>query len=60
MTDLASLLFIAMIPIDCKTNFFLTLICLLFLVTIKILVNSQTPLQKKKNDHEYGDFKGHG
>ena len=30
-TALVSLFFIAMIPIDCKiTNFFLTLVCLLF------------------------------
>jgi len=53
MTDLVSLLFIAMIPIDCKiTNFSLHLFVNFFLATIIILVNSQVPLQKKK-DHEY-------
>jgi len=35
MTALVSLLFIAMIPIDCKTtNFSLTVVCLLFLTII--------------------------
>ena len=48
MTALVSLLFIAMIPIDCKiTNFPYT--CLFtFLVTIVILVNSQVPFRKKE------------
>jgi len=35
MTALVSLLFIATIPIDCKiTRFFLTLVCLIFIVTM--------------------------
>ena len=48
MTDLVSLPFVAMIPIDCKiTNFSLYLLFILF-ATIIILVNSQAPLQKKE------------
>jgi len=47
MTDLVSLLFITMIPIDRKITIFYT--CLFtFFVTIIILVNSQVPLQKKE------------
>jgi len=43
------ILFITMIPIlIVKLQFFLILVCLLFLVTVIILVNSQAPLQKKE------------
>ena len=49
MTDLVSLLFIAMIPIDCKiTNFFLTLVCLLFLVTIIIFDELTSATSKER------------
>ena len=48
MTDLVSLLFIAMIPINCIiTNFSLHLF-VYFFVTIIILENSQMPFQKKE------------
>ena len=49
MTALASLLFIAMIHIDCKiTNFPLHFFLNDFLVTIIMLVKSLTSLQKKE------------
>jgi len=48
MTALVSLLFIAMIPIDCKiTNLSLHLF-VYFLVAIIILVNLQAPLKMKE------------
>jgi len=49
MTDLVSLLFIAMIPIDFKiTNFSLHLFVYFFLYNYNMLVNSQAPLQMKE------------
>jgi len=49
MTALVSLLFIAVIRIDCKiTNFSLHLFVYFFFATIINLVNSQAPLKKKE------------
>jgi len=48
MTDLVSLLFVAMIPIDCKITIFSLCLFVYFFVTIIILVNSQAPLQTKE------------
>ena len=48
MTALVSLLFIAMIPIDCKITIFFLTGLLMFLVTIILLVNSQLLFQKKE------------
>ena len=48
MTNLVSVLFIAMIPIDCKiTNFPYSCLFTIFIKIIK-LVDSQAPLQKKE------------
>ena len=49
MTDLVSLPFIAMIPTDCKiTNFFLTLVCLLFKVTTIIIGELTSATSKER------------
>jgi len=48
MTALVSLLFITMIPIDCKIKIFSYACLFIFLVTIIILVNSCTSATSKE------------